>query len=1129
MCRHSVFFALLLLSGTVLAQQNKYKFEHVSVEQGLSHSIVYSIVQDKKGFLWFGTQKGLNRYNGYEFDVFENDPLDSSTVSSDDVSLVYEDHEGKFWLATWGGGLNLFDPSTESFTHYRHRSDDPGSISDDFIQAIFEDKNGTMWIGTAFGGLNRFDRATGRFTAFRHRDGDPASLSHDRVWAIEEVAGSLWIGTMDGLCRLDPTTGRFQTFYVVPGRQEFLPANQIRVLFRDSKNRFWIGTQKGVGIFDLQTGTFEKVTDDPVLSSSIINCFHEDEFGGIWIGTNGFGLFELDPVTRNLKRFVHDPYNPTSIGFDDIRDIYEDRAGTLWIATRGGGVNKLNRNTEKITHFFNEVNNPNSLASNNVRSLLRDREGRLWIGTDGDGLDMWDPVTRKFRHYVSIPGSAYTLSNNYVYCLAQSVNGDIWVATRDGLNMINPRTQGITRYISDFGPAVGGSHIITAVMEDSRGMLWIGTSGNGVFEWDRKQRMLTQFKGSIPGTSVVMDEQIGALYEDRSGTVWIGSLAHGLYRVEPGRNRFVHYRHDPRVATSLSHDRIRAIYEDASGAVWVATEGGGLNLMDRTTETFTRFTEKEGLAHDVAYGILPDENGHLWISTNNGLSRFNPISRTFVNYYEDDGFQGNVYNPNAYTTDHRGTLYFGGINGLNEFRPADIRGNHHVPPIVLTAFRRFDKRVKFDKGLSLLTELNLTHRDNFFSFEFAALDYVFPGKNRYAYKLEGFDNEWIQAGTRRFASYTNLDGGHYVFRVRGSNNDLVWNDEGLALNVYIAPPIWATWWFRLTAVVAFGMIIYAGFRRRLRNMEAQRAVLEQEIRSRTRELREQKEQLETAVRYLRETQAHLIHSEKMASLGQLTAGIAHEINNPLSFIDGNLNYFEDYLRGLTDMIERSEAVITRPDDDWRSKIENLKTIRANHDYHFVRDDVAKILQSCKNGTERIKKIILDLRNFANLDDTELRFADVHEGITTTLSLLASQYNDRIEVVQEFGDLPEVLCFPGSLNQVFVNLILNAVQAIPNKGTITIRTRRIMRDGQPWVEISFTDTGVGIDPENVGKIFDPFFTTKEVGQGTGLGLTIAYGIIEKHYGNIECRSEPGRGTTFIIQLPVESPHLKGMRL
>lgn len=1117
-----IFVSALWLAYPFLsvAQVNKYKFERISVESGLSHSIVYSIAQDKKGFLWFGTQKGLNRYNGYTFDVFENDPLDSTTVSEDDVSLVYEDHEGKFWLATWGGGLNLFDPVTETFQRFGHDPNRSGTISDDFIQSIFEDKDNVMWIGTGYGGLNRFDRATKTFVRYLPDPANPTALHDGRVWSIQEVDGHLWLGTNAGLSKFDRVKGTFENFpsLNVPGATQPI---QIRTLYLDRSGRFWVGGQRGPGVFDRTTQRVEFLTVRG-MDKTITNCFYEDEFGGIWIGTNGFGLYEYNPHTRTAKHFVQDPNNPSTLGFDDIRDIYEDQAGTLWIATRGGGISKLNRNTEKVTHFFWDHQNPNSLSTNNIRALLLDRAGRLWIGTDGAAIDMWDPRTQKIRHYPNV-------CNKYVYGLSPMKSGEILVSTRQGLTILDPRTERSVTYVEEFGPAVGGFHPVSAALEDARGRIWVGTLGNGLFLWDRAKRERIRFRDRIEGTDIQMDNEIFCIFEDRAGGIWIGSANSGLYYHDPQKNIWKHYQPDPRNPSSIGYVRIRHLYEDPAGTLWIASEGGGVLILDRTTETFSRYTETDGLSHNVVYGILPDENGHLWMSTNNGLSRLNPVSRTFINYYESDGFQGNVYLPNAFLKGPDGSLYFAGINGLNQFRPSDIRPNHHVPPIVLTSFRLFDRAVRFDRALTEIENVNLSYRDNFFGFEFAALDYVTSAKNQYAYKLEGFDDNWIECGTRRFASYTNLDGGDYVFRVRGSNNDRIWNDQGLTIRVHISPPFWATWWFRIGAFVLVVGLVYAFFRRRLKSVEAHRTMLEREIAARTRELRDQKDQLEKALAYLRETQAHLIQTEKMASLGQLTAGIAHEINNPLSFIDGNLNYFEDYLRGLMEMIERSEKVILQPNDDWKAKIEQLVNLRQVHDYHYVREDVTKILTSCKKGTERIKKIIQELRNFANLDDTELRFADVHAGIQTTLSLLASQYNDRIEVIQEFGDLPQILCYPGSLNQVFVNLMLNAIDAIPNKGTVTIRTRRIMRDQQPWVEIAFEDTGVGIEAEHLSKIYDPFFTTKEVGHGTGLGLTIVYGIVEKHYGQIDCQSTPGRGTKFVLQLPVESPHLKRMRL
>jgi PAS domain S-box-containing protein len=863
---------ILHACGNVLAEpdpgKHSLKFQHLGIEQGLSVSAVCAIVQDRQGFLWIGTQDGLNRYDGYTFTVYKHDAENFDSLSDSVILSLYEDRRGILWIGTLNGGLNRFDRTIGKFDHYQYHPDDPNSLSQGGVSVIYEDRTGVLWIGTDGGGLNRFDPQTGTIRHYQHDPQNPESLSSNIIYAIvEDRSGQLWIGTGNaavegqGLNCFDRKTERFVHYQHDPHNPQSLSDNTVPAIYEDAEGVLWVGTfGGGLNRFDPQTGCFSRYQHDPSNPQSLrddkIWRIYEDKAGRLWIGTWGGGLNRLERETGQFFHSRYDANDPWSLSDDVIWALYEDRSGALWVGTFAGGLNIHEHRTEQFRHYRAEPQNPKSLSLNKVASIYEDRAGELWIGTFGGGLNRLKRDTEELTHYTNVPTDPESLSDNMVPAIYEDRTGMLWIGTWGGLNRFERDTGKFTRYQNDPAqPQSLSNNQIMSLAEDHADRLWIGTLGGGLNCFDRQTNQFIRY-GNEPGNPKSLSHNIIlTVYIDHADTLWVGTEGGGVSRLDfaskqDGTGQFIRYQADPADLHSLSNNNVFSIYEDRTGTLWMGTWGGGLNKFDRKTEIFTRYTEKQGLPNTMIYGILEDRQGNLWLSTNRGLSKFDPRTERVKNYDVSDGLQSNEFNTGAYHVSQRGEMFFGGVNGFNAFYPEEIKDNLYIPPVVMTDFRLLNTSVTphprgiLQKPISETAAITLSHQDKVFSFEFAALSYVHPEKNQYAYKLEGFDKEWIYLGARRFVTYTNLDPGAYVFRVKGSNNDGLWNEQGASVTITITPPFWETWWFRTSTVLLIigGMI--GVFAVRLKVVERQKATLERQVRERTAELEAQKEQLQ---------------------------------------------------------------------------------------------------------------------------------------------------------------------------------------------------------------------------------------------------------------------------------------------
>jgi len=762
------------------------------------------------------------------------------------------------------GGLNAFDRRTDRFTRYLHDPENPRSLSNDTVITIYEDQSGVLWIGT-FDGLNRFDHATGTFTSYFHDPEDPNSLSSSSIPAIhEDQSGVLWVGTLDGLNRFDPATGAFTTYRHNPEDPLSLSNNRIFGIYSDRSGALWISTDGGgINRFDQTTGNFTAYRHDPNVPNSLgndqVDGFFEDANGALWVSTFGGGVSVIDPDRETITALRHASDNPASLSHDTVSDMTVDRSGSIWLATQGGGVDVYNPWQQVFTNYRRDDDVANSLASDTVWSVYEDREGVLWIGTRDQGLERFDRRTGQIDHYPPDPESPQSLGHPFVLAIEQDPAGALWVGTfGGGLYRLDTASGNFSAFRHDpADPQSLSGDIIPDLFVDASGQLWIGTTG-GLSLFDQKSSTFTSFRHDPDNPQSLSQDTIMKIAEDRRGSLWIATFSGGLNRLEPDTGQITRYQHNPEDPASLGNNSLTFLQIDRSGVLWIGTASAGLDRLDPDGESFTHYREGDGLASDRIVSILEDGDaddpaaGNLWIATGKGLSKLDREGKAFRSYGVSDGLPLTEFHRDSHKT-RSGELLIGSTAGVIAFYPADLTDDPYIPPIVFTDFLLANEPViigadsPLQQAIDLTDVIELTYADQKISIEFAALSYNAPSQNRYRYRLDGFEEDWIEVdSTRRLVTYTNLDPGEYTFRALGSNGDGVWNEEGTSVHITITPPWWETWWFRGGTVVLLVGLLAGGFvwqRQSSRRREHQLTALVQE---RTADLQDEIEQRESA-------------------------------------------------------------------------------------------------------------------------------------------------------------------------------------------------------------------------------------------------------------------------------------------
>ncbi|HQY21134.1 MAG TPA: two-component regulator propeller domain-containing protein [Ignavibacteria bacterium] len=813
-------------------------FSGLNIENGLSNSTVKTILQDYLGFMWFGTQDGLNRYDGYDFKIFRSDSEKSCHLSNNIVNVIFEDSSGVLWIGT-DDGLNIYDRKMDNMKRVGISNFTSG-INSETIRTIYEDNEKNLWIGTYGGGLICLDPERNLINCFRSTADNESSISSDRVSSvIQDKQGNIWAGTWGkGLNIFNKRENKFLRFINDPDDVFSLSENKVDSMFCDRAGVIWAGTTNGLNRYDNELNRFMRFNHDPEdrysLSNRLLSNICEDKHGNFWIGTKEGGLNYFDKAENKFYNYKDEKNNPYSIGNNSILNVYSDRSGILWVGTYGSGLRIYKNQTKKFHHYFEKPSDSNSINSNKISCFAEDkRTGNLYIGTADKGITIYLKESNKF---IRLKENMSDSHQNMTDCMIQHSDGNIYIGTSgSGLVKFDHVSEEYISYRFKIkGDDTKNYLYVFSIHQDDDGYIWFGTAGKGVNRFDPEKEETFHYSIYPDNQNDRRDKRIRKIICKDKNTLILGSSFGGLLFFDKVKKKFSQYKNDPKDPKSISGNFITDILKDSKNNIWVGTIENGLNKMTHGKKGFKRYSTNEGLPNNCISGILEDDDGYIWISSNKGISKLNPESGSIKNYDVRDGLQSNEFNPWACLKLKSGKLVFGGINGFNIFDPSVIKDNLNSPEIVFTDFKIFNKEVKFGKNESILKstitltdEINLTYKESVFSFEFSALDFNIPGKNLYAYKMKGFDKDWINSGTRRFATYTNLDAGEYEFTVIGSNNDGIWNKKGKSIKINISPPFWKTIWFKslsaVSVLAASGSIYQSKINRLRRERKAQEA------------------------------------------------------------------------------------------------------------------------------------------------------------------------------------------------------------------------------------------------------------------------------------------------------------------
>lgn len=1080
---------------------NPISFKRIA--KGLSTSTINCIYQDHYGFIWIGTGNGLKRYDGVSTKLYESKFNDTTSLSDNFVRCIYEDQHNRLWIGTNFGGLNLFIRDQDNFRRFKP-GDRPNAIGDNAISSVTEDEDGTLWIGTINNGISLLLDEKRGFTHLKHQQGDSTSLTNNRIMSIfRDLSGNIWVGTKNGLNLYDNKSNQFTHFRHQYNDPQSISGNYISAIHQNSEGKIWIGTvynglnlleRDSLGKFQFQRFKHHK-NEANGISQNNITTLHEDSAGKLWIGMDNGGLNHYDPTSGSFDHFYFDPNDKTSISNNSIRALYEDHSGMIWIGTFNQGLNVVDKYSARFKHYGVNMFEGTSLNNGNVTSIYEDDNEDLLIGTDGGGLNFYDGATRKFSYHRYDPENEKTIGSDAVICVYEDSRENLWIGTwNGGLNLFSKDNKTFKRYKHDIHDSTSiADNSIFSVLEDKKGRLWVVIQSNRLDLYDP---ISDSFRHVIFDEDEVANTNIYAtkIFEDSYGYLWL-CTERGLIKLSIDDNLnvdYVKFTYDEEDANGLSSNLVNTIYEDKQKNLWIGT-GRGLNLFDRDSETFKAYYVYDGLPSNVIHGIVEDHRKNLWISTSLGVSKFDTNQQTFRNFDELDGLQSNEFLRGSCFSNGK-QIYFGGIKGFNAFYPDLVTSNDFVPPVAIVGFYIDNQMIYPQSENSPLRNhiietnfIELCHDQNNFGFDLAVFNYSQPEKNRYRYKLEGFDQDWQELIGHRSISYNKVSPGEYTLWVKGSNNDNLWNPRITKIEISILPPYWKRWWAYLAYVLVItgiGFWLYKNIvnRERLKNNWM----------------------LEKSKRESDEK----IYKAKI----QFFTNLSHELRTPLTLIIGPLEK-------LLSMHEGSKYLRKQLYQMNQNGHRLLRLVNQLLDFRKVETGNLELKVAEGNIIKFIREIMLSFQGHVSPNQIEWVFHSEVDNIQT--------YFDRDQ-----------------LEKVFFNLLSNALKHTSDGGLVRIEVKKnaAAQSGQKdnqgtdnllfhtsgYVEIAIWNNGVGIEKKHHEDIFKRFFSIENdlnrAQPTTGIGLSLVKTLIEMHKGEISVESVVNEFACFTIKLPLGNEHI-----
>jgi len=1074
-----VTLTILIFFGVTFGFANPFTFSSYAIADGLSQSVVNCIFQDSRGFIWIGTQNGLNCFNGYTFEIYTYKPGDSTSISNNWIYAIDEDAEGNLWIGT-KSGLNKFYFREKQFRRFSY----PVPYEMDVTNYIYDVKcarDGMIYINTP-PVLTVMDPVKHTYNHFHSGLPYDGAVNDHKLPLLEDATGNLWIGTTRGLAFFQASSKRFTRYLHSADDAGSISDNHITALHQGNAGQLWIGTSNGLNLFQAATRSFLHYNTGTGLSGNFIRDLLTETDGTLWAATEGGGLNRISIISDRAVHVDHFSRDHDGINHNIVLSLAVDRSNNLWIGTLSG-INKTDLKRPKFK-LYRKNNTPSSvdLTGNVIASLYKDQAGILWVGTWGEGLNLYDRKTGKVEHYTSRMSGRYAIPNDYIHTIMADANRRIWLGSRDGLLVYDPVNRSFVRPAEGTGiktfPGLQGLRIYTMIQDRKRNY-WIATQ-DGLYMVNTSTGQTMHFSDHNQSLKLSAN-LVYALFEDSQGWIWIGTV-NGLDVYHPGTGNMKHYSKNGGKPGSLADNFITCIAEDSGGNIWIGTNTY-VNRWDRQKGIFDYFAQEQGIPGNLIYSILKDKQNQLWFATGNGLCRFDPASGKFRTFTTEEGLQSPEFNLGASCLCPDGEILVGGMNGFNSFYPDSIRDNPHIPPIVFTSASSVTKGIRTSIPFREKQLIDLNYTENSFSIEFAALEFTNPAKNRFAYKLEGIDEDWVDIGNRNFVSFSGLQPGEYILRVIGSNNDGRWNETGVSMTIRIHPP-----WYRSSLAYTLYILliiaaIYSYIKIRERNHIRDRKMLEQKVRERTLQIEAQKKEI---------LEKNIELNELNVSKDKFFSIIAHDLRNPFNAIIG-----------LTDVLLMGAY---------------------DKDAGKVRSTLEHIHSSSQQAHELLENLLLWARSHTRsmaFKPEPLHLKSMVEEAIDLVSVLAERKNIRI--LAETGACDGVTGDRNMIHTVIRNLLTNALKFTHKNGEVKV----VVTSCEEGCMIIVSDNGVGIPQERIPTLFsiDTAHKTKGTEQepGTGLGLILCREFIHRHGGRLEVNSQPGQGSEFRVILPANQSH------